>query len=143
VTHASAIAERAGEESGPVSEPEVLARPHRDWLCYHLRVSGDPVLCFEAWKGPLDLLLELARTQWADLARISVTALGARFVAVLGAANARRAVPLSRLAPNGPCWRPARGYRARPAASACAGRSGGCPVAAQRPGQHPARRARA
>ncbi|TDH58038.1 segregation/condensation protein A [Dankookia rubra] len=60
--------------------------------------SGAPVLRFEAWEGPLDLLLELARAQRVDLGRISVTELATQFVAVLDAAIARRAVPLSRLA---------------------------------------------
>jgi segregation and condensation protein A len=60
--------------------------------------SGAPVLRFDAWEGPLDLLLELARTQRVDLARLSVADLAGQFVAVLDAAIARRAVPLSRLA---------------------------------------------
>ncbi|MDO9712712.1 segregation and condensation protein A [Paracraurococcus lichenis] len=60
--------------------------------------SGAPVLRFEAWEGPLDLLLELARAQRVDLARISVTDLAAQFVVVLDTAILRRAVPLSRLA---------------------------------------------
>jgi segregation and condensation protein A len=60
--------------------------------------SGAPVLRLEAWEGPLDLLLELARAQRVDLARISITDLATQFVAVLDAAIARRAVPLSRLA---------------------------------------------
>ncbi|MDO9707664.1 segregation and condensation protein A [Paracraurococcus lichenis] len=60
--------------------------------------SGAPVLRLEAWEGPLDLLLELARAQRVDLARISVAELTTQFVAVLDAAIARRTVPLSRLA---------------------------------------------
>jgi segregation and condensation protein A len=60
--------------------------------------SGAPVLRLEAWEGPLDLLLELAQAQRVDLARISVADLAQQFVAVLDAAIARRAVPLSRLA---------------------------------------------
>ena len=60
--------------------------------------SGAPMLHFEAWEGPLDLLLELARAQQVDLARLSVADLATQFVAVLDAAIARRAVPLSRLA---------------------------------------------
>jgi segregation and condensation protein A len=60
--------------------------------------SGAPVLRLEAWEGPLDLLLELARAQRVDLARISVTALATQFAAVLDDAIARRTVPLSRLA---------------------------------------------
>jgi segregation and condensation protein A len=59
---------------------------------------GAPVLRLAAWEGPLDLLLELARAQRVDLARISVADLAAQFAAVLDAALARRAVPLSRLA---------------------------------------------
>ncbi|WP_431272229.1 hypothetical protein [Dankookia sp. P2] len=57
-----------------------------------------PVLHLKAWAGPLDLLLELVRAQRVDLARLSITDLAAQFVAVLDAATARRAVPLSRLA---------------------------------------------
>src|SRR3954463_6134751 len=60
--------------------------------------SGAPVLRFDAWESPLDLLLELARAQRVDLARLSVTGLATQFAAVLDAAIARRAVPLSRLA---------------------------------------------
>ncbi|RAI54551.1 segregation/condensation protein A [Roseicella frigidaeris] len=60
--------------------------------------SGAPVLRLAAWEGPLDLLLELARAQRVDLARISVTDLAGQFAAVLEEAIARRAVPLSRLA---------------------------------------------
>jgi segregation and condensation protein A len=56
------------------------------------------VLYLEAWEGPLDLLLELARAQRVDLARLSVTGLAAQFAAALEDAVARRAVPLSRLA---------------------------------------------
>jgi segregation and condensation protein A len=60
--------------------------------------SGAPVLRLAAWEGPLDLLLELARAQRVDLARLSVSELATQFVAVLDAAIACRAVPLSRLA---------------------------------------------
>ncbi|MCB4825379.1 segregation/condensation protein A [Roseicella aerolata] len=60
--------------------------------------SGAPLLRLEAWEGPLDLLLELARAQRVNLARLSVTDLATQFAAVLDAAIARRAVPLSRLA---------------------------------------------
>lgn len=60
--------------------------------------SGAPMLRLDAWEGPLDLLLELARAQRVDLARISVSELATQFVAVLDAAIDRRAVPLSRLA---------------------------------------------
>ena len=60
--------------------------------------SGAPGLRLDAWESPLDLLLELARAQRVDLARISGTVLARQFVAVLDAAITRRAVPLSRLA---------------------------------------------
>lgn len=56
------------------------------------------MLRLDAWEGPLDLLLELARAQRVDLARISVAELAAQFAAVLDDAIAHRAVPLSRLA---------------------------------------------
>ncbi|NOG74024.1 ScpA family protein [Roseicella sp. DB1501] len=60
--------------------------------------SGTPVLRLAAWEGPLDLLLELARAQRVDLARLSVIDLVGQFAAVLEEAIVRRAVPLSRLA---------------------------------------------
>ena len=60
--------------------------------------AGTPALRLGAWEGPLDLLLELARTQRVDLTRLSVTELAAQFVTVLESAIARRQVPLSRLA---------------------------------------------
>ena len=60
--------------------------------------SGAPAVKLGVWEGPLDLLLELARAQRVDLARISVTGLATQFVAVLDAAIARQQVPLSRLA---------------------------------------------
>lgn len=60
--------------------------------------SGAPVLRLAAWEGPLDLLLELARTQRVDLARISVAELATQFVSVLEAAITAGQVPLSRLA---------------------------------------------
>ena len=56
------------------------------------------MLRFDVWEGSLDLLLELARAQRVDLARISVSELAQQFVAVLDATIARQAVPLSRLA---------------------------------------------
>jgi segregation and condensation protein A len=60
--------------------------------------AGAPVLRFEAWEGPLDLLLDLARAQRVDLAQLSIVTLAEQFAAVVDAAIAARRVPLSRLA---------------------------------------------
>lgn len=60
--------------------------------------AGAPELSLGAWEGPLDLLLELARAQRIDLARISVDALAEQFQTFVEDAIARRAVPLPRLA---------------------------------------------
>ncbi|TDG05440.1 segregation/condensation protein A, partial [Paracraurococcus ruber] len=60
--------------------------------------SGAPVLRLEAWEGPLDLLLELARAQRVDLARVSVAALAAQFATSAEAAIAAGRVPLARVA---------------------------------------------
>jgi segregation and condensation protein A len=59
--------------------------------------SGAPELRLGAWEGPLDLLLELARAQKVDLARLSILGLAEQFGAALEAAVARRRMPLSRL----------------------------------------------
>ncbi len=59
--------------------------------------SGTPELRLGAWEGPLDLLLELARAQKVDLARLSILGLAEQFGAALEAAMARPRVPLSRL----------------------------------------------
>ena len=71
-----------------VEEAELLAGAPRG-------NSGAPVLRLDAWEGPLDLLLEPARAQGVDMARIAVTELAEQFVAVLDGTIARRAVPLS------------------------------------------------
>ena len=60
--------------------------------------SGSPVLRLEAWEGPLDLLLELARAQRVDLARISVAELAGQFGTALEAAITAGQVPLARVA---------------------------------------------
>jgi segregation and condensation protein A len=59
--------------------------------------AGTPELRLGAWEGPLDLLLELARAQRVDLAKLSILDLAGQFGAALEAAAARRRVPLSRL----------------------------------------------
>jgi segregation and condensation protein A len=56
-----------------------------------------PALRLGAYEGPLDLLLDLARAQRVDLARISVLTLAEQFVAAVEAAIAGRRVPLSAL----------------------------------------------
>lgn len=53
-----------------------------------------PILRLGAYEGPLDLLLELARAQRVDLARVSVLALAEQFAAIVEAAIARGRVPL-------------------------------------------------
>lgn len=60
--------------------------------------SGAPELRLGAWEGPLDLLLEMARAQRVDLARLSIGALAEQCAAAVAAAIAGRQVPLPRLA---------------------------------------------
>jgi segregation and condensation protein A len=60
--------------------------------------SGAPALRLGAYEGPLDLLLELARAQRVDLARISVATLAEQFGEVVAVAIAQRRVPLPQLA---------------------------------------------
>jgi len=60
--------------------------------------SGAPALRLGAYEGPLDLLLELARAQRVDLARISVATLAEQFESVVAAAIEQQAMPLPRLA---------------------------------------------
>jgi segregation and condensation protein A len=60
--------------------------------------GGAPELRLGGYEGPLDLLLELARAQRVDLARLSIVALAEQFAAAVDAAIARRRVPLPRLA---------------------------------------------
>lgn len=60
--------------------------------------GGAPELRLGGYEGPLDLLLELARAQRVDLARLSIIALAEQFAAAVEAAIARRRVPLPRLA---------------------------------------------
>jgi segregation and condensation protein A len=52
--------------------------------------SDAPFLSLEGFEGPLDLLLELARAQKIDLARISILSLVEQFLAVMAEARARR-----------------------------------------------------
>jgi segregation and condensation protein A len=59
--------------------------------------SDGPTLRLGAYEGPLDLLLELARAQRVDLARISMVALAGQFAAAVEAAIAGRRVPLAAL----------------------------------------------
>ncbi len=60
--------------------------------------SGAPALRLGAYEGPLDLLLELARAQRVDLARISVATLAEQFGEVVAVAIEQGRVPLPRLA---------------------------------------------
>jgi segregation and condensation protein A len=59
--------------------------------------AGTPELRLGAWEGPLDLLLELARAQRVDLAKLSILDLAQQFGTALEEAVARRRVPLSRM----------------------------------------------
>ena len=59
-------------------EAPVRAAPDEDVL----------TIAFDGWEGPLDLLLQLARTQKVDLARISILALVDQYLAYI--ARARR-----------------------------------------------------
>ncbi|MCO6417952.1 segregation/condensation protein A [Siccirubricoccus sp. KC 17139] len=56
-----------------------------------------PLLRLGAYEGPLDLLLELAKAQQMDLARLSMLALAEAFLASLNAAIAARRLPLATL----------------------------------------------
>ncbi len=49
--------------------------------------SGAPMLALEGFEGPLDLLLELARAQKVDLARISILTLVDQYLAVVAGAG--------------------------------------------------------
>ena len=60
--------------------------------------AGAPALRLGTWEGPLDLLLELARAQRVDLAKLSITELAGQFAAAVDRAIAHGAVPLPRLA---------------------------------------------
>jgi segregation and condensation protein A len=60
--------------------------------------AGAPALRLGTWEGPLDLLLDLARTQRVDLAQLSIATLAEQFAAAVDAAIEGRQVPLSRLA---------------------------------------------
>ena len=68
------------EAAAAVSPEARQAAPHGDQL--HLVLAG--------FEGPLDLLLELARKQKVDLARISVLALVEQFLAIVEGARAVR-----------------------------------------------------
>ncbi|MGH7056705.1 MAG: segregation and condensation protein A [Acetobacteraceae bacterium] len=52
--------------------------------------AGRLLLRLEGFEGPLDLLLELARAQKVDLARISILALAEQYLAVIDGARAVR-----------------------------------------------------
>ena len=79
-----------GEATGEERAPHQDAAPASD--------VGMPHLLLGTYEGPLDLLLELARAQKVDLARISVAALAAQFAAAVEAAIAGQRVPLGQMA---------------------------------------------
>ena len=56
------------------------------------RTTGDPAFTVdvEGFEGPLDLLLELARRQKVDLARISILELAEKYLAFVEAARKLR-----------------------------------------------------
>ena len=58
--------------------------------------AGVPVLCLGAWEGPLDQLLDLARREKVDLARLSIAEMAEQFNRLCLAALAGQQVPLSR-----------------------------------------------
>jgi segregation and condensation protein A len=78
--------------------PEADSRAAFDRPRAEVGNSGAPEVRLGAYEGPLDLLLELARAQRVDLARLSIAALAEQFAAVVNEAIARRDVSLSRLA---------------------------------------------
>ena len=59
--------------------------------------SGAPELRLGAYEGPLDLLLELARAQKVDLAKISIATMADQFSAVVETEITRGSASLSRL----------------------------------------------
>ncbi|WP_257006292.1 segregation and condensation protein A [Acetobacter syzygii] len=83
-----AAVEMAGEEQQrspqPAAEPQNT--PRRDEGDGH--VPRVPLLRLEGFEGPMDLLLDLARAQKVDLARISILQLVEQYLAVVE--NARR-----------------------------------------------------
>jgi segregation and condensation protein A len=82
-------ADRAAATDDPEAEFEAQPRA--------IGGTETPELRLGAWEGPLDLLLELARAQRVDLAKLSILDLAGQFGAALEAAAAQRRVPLSRL----------------------------------------------
>ena len=55
------------------------------------------LLALDGFEGPLDLLLDLARAQKVDLARISILALGEQYLAIVeGASRVRLELGTSR-----------------------------------------------
>jgi segregation and condensation protein A len=61
----------------------------------HRAAADGPHLQLEAYEGPLDLLLDLARAQQIDLTRLSIVHLVEQFVAAMEAAIAARRIPLA------------------------------------------------
>jgi segregation and condensation protein A len=80
-------------ETGEATREERV--PHQDSAL--ASDVGMPHLLLGTYEGPLDLLLELARAQKVDLARISVAAMAAQFVAAVEAAIAGQRVPLGQM----------------------------------------------
>ena len=64
--------------------------------------ASAPVLSVEGFEGPLDFLLEMARAQKIDLARLSIVALVEAFAETLETALARPGA--ASLARWGDCW---------------------------------------
>ncbi len=61
----------------------------------HRAAADGPQLQLEAYEGPLDLLLDLARAQQIDLTRLSIVQLVEQFVAAMEAAITTRRIPLA------------------------------------------------
>jgi hypothetical protein len=66
------------------------------WDAVEPQRAGVPVLCLGAWEGPLDQLLDLARREKVDLARLSIAEMAEQFNRLCLAALAGQQVPLSR-----------------------------------------------
>lgn len=67
-------------------------------MTFEIGNSGAPELQLGAWEGPLDLLLDLARAQRIDLAKLSIGELVEQCAAAVEAAIAGGQTPLPRLA---------------------------------------------
>lgn len=72
-------------QEDPIGENEARPNLVEEWDARPDRAVSDPLLTVdvEGFEGPLDLLLELARRQKVDLARISILALAEQYLAFI------------------------------------------------------------